>query len=934
MEIKVQVLRVELASSREGGRYDLHCKVETQSDEFVNSSVVELVAEGRRPVSTSTVESTSSPQWPTFTYNFRAHHTEAALLFKLSSLDSPLESDGPLEVAKGVVLYQYQSSAPTRDRVVILGSVVEGLVAMKYEGKVLFQINCSYSSPTEPVPLHPQWSEMKTPRNHLPLLYSHPLLDVYRSTSDEASSPNEEELQEPEEDLWAARLKPNLDITVQEAMLQEQQDSAPINTHFPGDASTVSVVFHAINLPTKALGSQLNLQPVACFTVNQELLTSGGPSCNWGKGSLGVHHSSFSYTSIMKSVSLTPDEGQSTIGLYLFSTDMEGPLLTAYEDANALVPFCFHHRIWPYGVETPVSSIDKFLQSSLHVISSVCLTPSQADYIRYEGLEVAVTRVSLQTGACKETVVGAQIVSNQLQVLQGPLLSPPFIDIGKVQNSNNYKFALLRSSSEHTATTRRNYFLFTGRSVDFQSLQEADQSLSLQFFTLDPTSPAPWWKSHSYHSAQLPLNQATFSALLSEDAGRGALWQLEFKQPDLQVDLILRWKMKQMQFMTDLEDSRIRHLPLLEDLLHETSPSSPAAFLQTSIHHEAEDRQDKLEQLQSTMLQRGQDLDPPMPPQPVPDSQGLLSQYKAALQELNYELTRLREANIKAQQENHSLLQQLTEISTNQAKTAAADSCPRRQLEAMPKVDLVNMIEQLQAKLDHETAQKVVNQQKVHSLQNVLIQKNDMERKLISLQEAHTGQQKLIHELQRKVKKYRKCYDTCLQQDAIITRLEEALATNRQKEPPKSQLETNYSRPDLDQLVEGDSHSEDDKETVRVLELRLVNALQRITQLEGALQASTAGFPHRYPGVHQITAVEQSAASELQLQHELLEAEAKMSKLKQENKQLRTSLTLTKEVLEQNKARPHQASTNRQPSASPFPTRDNIRQIQANATSF
>lgn len=923
MEIHVKILSVELATFRESGRYDLHCKVETQSDEFVNSSIVKIgpAAGGATPAATPT-----QPEWPTFSYNFRTRQTEVALLFTLSTIDTT--EDRLHEVARSVVPYGISESSPSQ-RAAILTSAIHGLALGRYQGKILFEVTYNCGTLPDPGYLGVHWPELTIPQNNLPLLSSRPLLD-YQAEEDEQGNDTElereeEEREEEEEDEFETRL------TIQELALRESHDLAPQDMVFPGSNPCIAVFFHSINLPTHIIRQQqLELQPVISFAHDREVSTRSSPFSKWVDNGFGNIQAHYSYLSVLKSASLHIRSSQQPfLGLYLFSRGMQDILMCAYEDVSVLLPFCFHHRVWPYGIESPVLTVDQFMKGSCHVLTSTCLIPPRADYRSHEGLEVVVTNITLDS---REVILGAQIVDSRFGELHAPQHDwPPFIN-PQNQASNNYKLALLQGSPAHT----KSYLFFdTGSSTNLQSLREHGLSLSFQFFVLDPTNSDAWWKSF-YSSTQLPLNGETLFPLLSEDGKRGLVWQASFEV--MVVDFILRWKTKEMQFLGDMEQTYIEQLPKLDDLAHPPSPSQSS--LVSMLQQTTSIPVDEVHQRGTTesphlVPQRGT-TEPPVPQSIVTESHQavLLAQYRAALEEMKNEIARLREEKGHTDQENQQLLQQLNEVTSQQGAAITTDVRLRAQLETMPKVELVNLAEHLQSKLDQEMGQKTFFQEKVHSLQNALIQKNDMESELLSIQEAHTAQQILVQELQRKVKKYRRCYDAWLKQEATIARMEEALvATTAQAHSTQQPRNVHQDQPSPEQSSE--DMSDASRETVRVLELRLVNALRHISQLEASHRHTTIPLPqyqhHVYPTVPPIAAVEHSSsANELQIQHDLLQAEARIAKLKQENRQLRTDLA---QVREQNENRNTLQSQVTALQELP-PAQQNVGGIRANLTSF
>ena len=882
---------VELVNSRQGGRYDLHCKVETLSDEFVNSSIVEL--EPRRSSDDSSI---TPSEWPTFTYNFRTSPVEAAIFFKLSSIDTSAGGEELIEIARGFVPYQFNASSQ-RKQVAIMSSLIEeGIPLRKFEGKILFDISYSCSDPPQSANNSSettQWTGMNIPQSNLPLISAQPLLTTLSHKDEESDGGSllstiiDFPVRDEEEE--AVGNSPPSQPTIQELTLREESSTGPREMMFPSSTASVIVMFHAVNLPSQLLNRQLGLQPVSCFANERETSNRTGAFCKWvgdGFGSSGGP--SYSYLSVLKSVRLKlADYQPPSVGMYLFSRAIQEPLLSAYEDTDSLVPFSFYHRVWPYGVENPVLTIDQYLLESSYALTSACLVPPQSDYSSHQGLEMAVTSIELDSVSNSEIILGGRIIDDNIETHPHSVEGPPFIS-SQGSQGNNYKIALLQSSD---APIKCYLFFGTDSSTNLQSLKEHKFCLDLHFFSVDSANNDPWWNNpHSSH--QIPLNEELIRPLLGVEGKRGVIWRVRMDAFD--ADIILRWKTKKMEFLGEMKQASVDQLPCLNEL---TEPNHSVSSGSTLLQAFFPQNNDDVKSGETISDEKSQQEEEQPQQQDPAESEDLLSQYKATLEELRREIARLREDKNLSEQENRQLLQHLEAA---QHSMPASNSRLRVQLEAMSKGDLVNMVEHLQSTLNQETTQKIYFQQKVHSLQNALIQKNDMENELLVIQKAHTGQQILVHELQRKVKKYRKCYDAWLKQEATIARMEEALlvmAREREKTPPTQPKSAHQQT--IQEQPQGVLESDTSRETVRALELRLVNALHRISHLEGALQA-TASFSQRggnmpqavpslsqhYPSVPPFAA---SSGTELQVQQELIEAETMVERLKQENKTLRTN---------------------------------------------
>ena len=134
----------------------------------------------------------------------------------------------------------------------------------------------------------------------------------------------------------------------------------------------------------------------------------------------------------------------------------------------------------------------------------------------------------------------------------------------------------------------------------------------------------------------------------------------------------------------------------------------------------------------------------------------------------------------------------------------------------------------------------------------------------IQLQEAHEAQQKLVRELQSKVAKYRKCYETSRKQETVISQLEALLALEAGDRRAGNALsivskENADLRATLREYQDADpDHRKsllgEKEETIATLR----NELERVTKQRQSLEEQLARIPGKSAGVNSGKILEQT----------------------------------------------------------------------------
>ncbi|XP_028395495.1 coiled-coil domain-containing protein 33-like isoform X2 [Dendronephthya gigantea] len=103
------------------------------------------------------------------------------------------------------------------------------------------------------------------------------------------------------------------------------------------------------------------------------------------------------------------------------------------------------------------------------------------------------------------------------------------------------------------------------------------------------------------------------------------------------------------------------------------------------------------------------------------------------------------------------------------------------QLEKTTHAELVQRIVIIKGSLDEQIAINRELKLEIQSLQNQLIKKNEREKELYKLQDAHKNQQMLLQKMQERLRRTKTLEDTCKRQEKVILRLEDFLAISKGK---------------------------------------------------------------------------------------------------------------------------------------------------------
>eukprot|EP01137_Pigoraptor_chileana_P009783 Opistho-2@58539 len=141
-----------------------------------------------------------------------------------------------------------------------------------------------------------------------------------------------------------------------------------------------------------------------------------------------------------------------------------------------------------------------------------------------------------------------------------------------------------------------------------------------------------------------------------------------------------------------------------------------------------------------------------------------------AVRRVGQDVLQLREQNALLDAANADLRRAMSD-----RDNAIVEAAHGTELEQLPRDDLVRRIVALSGRYQQEAQRCAEYQQRTQQLQNVLIKKNEAEKRWIELEKAHTAQAAYVQKLQESVGKASKYEQTCKQQEKVIVRLEQII---------------------------------------------------------------------------------------------------------------------------------------------------------------
>ena len=722
MELHVDVVNVFLKTPK---RFKLHCKAEESgSGEIqIETSLGNLIG------SSSGNSLSQTTLLPKFRFLFRGPSPNlVALLFTATTSDN-----GAVEIGRCLFPITFRGSAPTnitpldlaavdimkQTQLALLTTQVEDTAINKVVGKVWFKVSNRKPAPKP---------KLKNKQSILDLKIV------------------QEQLQLPSSPV------PSTGPVISELVARESESSCLGPS--PIDKPTITVVFHCVRSATRYTASELN--PIACIGRNPDIKND----------TLFNDSGQVAVIPALKMVTLKCRNQEEFVELHLTNNTL---IFSATHQIRSLIPF--KHYNWEYnwrwrlepGMFNPSHS-----QSAQEpaIMVSLVHRPAISDYFDYEGLEVLVHGIEINPSLENKSVVVCARLSSGSS-------SERFHNETdrRASTSDNVNISVIRFKSVSTMITIPAYYFFPA-DLYFDSTRNTRTKLSITLYVTDDTNTQLWWETREIASASLTLPVSIQRVLHSPGNQLGVYWELTSEDitqslvapVTTKISGVIRWKEKQLQFMTSEIEARMKDLPAIDDLVF-TEPttampsvtSTPTHIARSSIVVNHTSRQSDV-------------LSIPAVPN-VHDISGVTeADYKAALHKLGMDIMALRLENRALRQENDELEKHKRTI------VMGTSTVDQAKLQSLAKTDLIFKVLELSRHLSSEIEGRKSYQKEVMELHDKLMQKIDREAEYMRLQEVHVTQQKLVRELQTKVEKYRKCYDTCNQQETVINRLESLLA--------------------------------------------------------------------------------------------------------------------------------------------------------------
>ena len=438
---------------------------------------------------------------------------------------------------------------------------------------------------------------------------------------------------------------------------------------------------------------------------------------------------------------------------------------------------------------------------------TVCLRSPLQHYSGYEGIELLMSNVQVKEDFSQHIIVifgmvGAASFPSTLVPNKPPFVPVSLDDIGSVTNTGQIATILPQSSDTFPL-----YLFFP-----FVDGTKQD-TLHLIFYCMSPGQTKPWWNSPKFVSLSLPISGL--------DQGQPTRWhQLDITDMDNGGDLIKSFDFV-IQCKTPLDNFLHNNLTIDQlPLVKQNKLPSPQAM-------------NVVLPQPSSNNPKSTDTTPPLtakPTQrPVMDNDVYIhlvsevKEYWLAINRMGEDILGLRSENARLQEE----VNRLQEIIATSEHTHVIETT---ELEACSKLELIHKLSELYRKYTTLSATNSTNKQEVQSLRNVCIQKNDLEKEHVKLQNAHTAQQKLIQKLQGKVDKYRRYSQTIQDREIVINKLEALLEQQINKQHGSTDAEVFLSeenarlRARLRQLEEDIS----DEVNVKQSDSKLIEQLEQL----------------------------------------------------------------------------------------------------------
>lgn len=452
----------------------------------------------------------------------------------------------------------------------------------------------------------------------------------------------------------------------------------------------------------------------------------------------------------VEKVSLTAKEQQSILSSLMLSHSVTHNTLEIH--------FADQHRgMILVSLSYPLRCFSPFVSFHLHVplelvggwgslIFSACLRPPLQQYSGYVGIELEMFDLQAKEEFSQHTLVLYCLLGTD--TFPSTLIpdKPPFslISFDKISTANNGgQIVVIPSQPSSTYPIYCFFPIVNGGNSD---------TLHLLLYCVPQDQTKPWWKCPEFSSLSLNIANLKHSQPYRWHQSNNTDGSAHIKE----FDFVVRHKTDGDEFLGARID--LNQLPLVSSTLGNEFPSTEAV-------------QDVLPSHVPT--DRAIDSSPNTKPRHRSVAEddvyvhliGEVKEYRAAIHRMGEDILGLRSENARLNEEVTRLQQIISSCET----TLVLDAT---ELEACSKLELIHKLSELYQKYTTLSASNASMKQEIQSLRNTCIQKNDLEKEHLKLQNAHTVQQKLLQKLQRKVEKYQRYSQTIQDREVIINKLE------------------------------------------------------------------------------------------------------------------------------------------------------------------
>ena len=507
--------------------------------------------------------------------------------------------------------------------------------------------------------------------------------------------------------------------------------------------STVHVCFHAIEgISQKFLGS------LVCLGV------ASSPKHFVQTGN--VLHTVKEQQSILNSLVLSHSVDQNNLELYLADQHRGMLLASLHYPLKDFIPFNATHLKVPLQFGGGWGS----------VMFTVCLRPPLQHYSGYEGIELLMSDIQVKEEFKHNIIVIFGILNTGSFPSTLVPNKPPFVpvssdDVSSKTNTGQIAVVFPQSSDNFPL-----YLFFP-----FMDGSKQD-TLHLLFYCMPPGQTKPWWDSPKFVSLSHPiagLNQGQPTRWHQSDVD---------SESDLikSFDFVVHYKTPLDKFLDD--SINVDQLPFIKPNKLPSDQAMDVVLPQVASNHDNPKTTDTTPAATAKPTQR-----PVMESDVYVHLVSEVKEYRLAINRMGEDILGLRSENTRLREELNRLQQVIaTSENTHVVETTELETCS--------KLELIHKLSELYQKYTTLSATNSSNKQEVQLLRNVCIQKNDLEKEYVKLQNAHTAQQKIIQKLQGKVDKYRRYSQTIQDREVVINKLETLLEQqiNKQHGPTDAQV--------------------------------------------------------------------------------------------------------------------------------------------------